>query len=280
VTAEDVDDDLLTLGAHLGDPRRWLWVVDYDGTLAPIVDRPDDAVPAPGAVEAITALARVCEVALLSGRGLDDLLARLGAVPEGALIVGGHGSEARLPDGTWRALTDLDAARAALDATEAELAGQLDEADGWLVERKRTSLAVHHRRVAATEVEAHLPAVRATLERATPRDPGFAVMAGKAVLELKPRGVDKGAALRWIAGTSSGHPPVVLGDDVTDEDAFVTAAELGGEGVLIAEGPTDTAARFRLRDPSRVVTLLESLHDQLDDDPEDGARHERWGGRR
>lgn len=274
-------DDLEVLLATLGDARRWTWVLDFDGTLAPIVDRPEDAELVDGAWEAITALAEVCEVAVLSGRPLDDLVARLGTLPPNVLLVGGHGSEARAPDGQRVALTDLDAATGALDALESQLTARLDEADGWQVERKVTSLAVHHRRVADDEVDAQLPWVRATLEGSLPQGPGLVLLEGKAVLEVKARGVDKGRALAWIdehaADRATRLPdappirPLVLGDDVTDEDAFVAARAAGGEGVLVATEPVATAARFRLRDPARVVTLLSAARDGLGSHPAPGA---------
>lgn len=253
------DDDLDAVLARIGDPAGWVFVIDFDGTLSPIVDHPEDAAPAPGAVAALTALADRTEVALLSGRALDDLLARLGAVPDGVLVVGGHGSEARMPDGTREALADPEAAREVLDEVEADLLARLDAAAGWQVERKPTSLAVHHRRVDEDRAAAALPDVRATLDAATDRGPGFAVLAGKAVLELKVRGVDKGVALGWIADRCGGRRPFVLGDDVTDEDAFAAALARDGEAVRVAEHGAPTSARHRLRDPSRVVTLLRAV---------------------
>jgi trehalose-phosphatase len=281
-------DDLDALRRHIGDPRRWTFVLDFDGTLSPIVDRPDDAAPAPGALEAIADLAEICEVAVLSGRALGDLEARLGEVPEGLLLVGGHGSEARRPDGTYEPLTDLDAGREVLDELESSLRGLVDETDGWLVERKSTSLAVHHRRVAADAADALLPTVHARMEDAADEGPGFVLLGGKAVLELKLRGIDKGRALAWIdeqaadrADQLPDRPPIVplvFGDDTTDEDAFEASLAVGGEAVLVADEPTATSAHFRLRDPARVVTLLRAVRDPLGDEPTAGIAHDAWDG--
>lgn len=283
-------DDLDALRRFVGDPRRWTLVLDFDGTLSPIVDHPDDAAPVEGALEAIADLADVCEVALLSGRAVADLEVRLGEVPDHLLLVGGHGSEARRPDGTVEPLTDLDAAADALDDIEAELGAMVDERAGWLVERKATSIAVHHRRVPDDDVAQRLPAVRSLLEDVVDGDlaPGFVLLAGKAVLELKARGIDKGRALTWLdqqaADRADGLPgrppmrPLVFGDDTTDEDAFEAAVALGGEGVLVAEEPVATSARFRLRDPARVVTLLRAVRDPLGDEPVPGVPHDAWTG--
>jgi trehalose 6-phosphate phosphatase len=279
---EPASDDLDPLLAELADPRAWTFVLDFDGTLAPIVDHPDAAVAAPGAVEALARLAEVTAVAVLSGRGLDDLTERLGDAPAGLLLVGGHGSEARRPDGTRDALTDLTAGAEALDRVQAAVAGLLDERAGWQLERKVTSLVVHHRRVAPEVTEARLPEVRAALEAATDDGPGFVVQEGKAVLELKVAGIDKGRALRWIASAASdgvGRRVLVAGDDTTDEDAFAAAADLGGLGVLVAERPVaTTSARWRLRDPDRLVTLLRAVRDPLGDTPAADVDHDVWGG--
>jgi trehalose 6-phosphate phosphatase len=284
---DDAADDLDALRDRIGDPRRWSFVLDFDGTLAPIVDHPGDATPAPGALEAVAALAGICEVALLSGRALHDLEARLGEVPPGVLLVGGHGSEGRRPDGTHVALADLEAARDVLDELEATLRDLVDEDAGWEVERKSTSLVVHHRRVAPDTLTDRLPDVRAALEDATDRGPGFVVADGKAILELKLRGIDKGVALAWLHEQAAGRAvhladeptiaPIVFGDDTTDEDAFAAALRLGGEAVLVADAPATTSARFRLRDPARVVTLLRAVRDPLGDEATAAIPHDAWG---
>lgn len=284
----DTPDDLDALRRHIGDPRTWTFVLDFDGTLAPIVDHPDEAAPAPGALEAVASLAEICEVAVLSGRALDDLQARLGSIPDGLLLVGGHGSEARRPDGTHEPLTDLEAGREVLDQLESSLRDLVDEDAGWMVERKSTSLAVHHRRVADDAVDALLPTVRGRLEEATDEGPGFVLLRGKAVLELKLRGIDKGRALAWLdeqaadrADQLPGRPPIVplvFGDDTTDEDAFEASLAIGGDAVLVADEPTATSARFRLRDPSRVVTLLRAVREPLGDEPTAGVAHDAWDG--
>lgn len=280
------DDDLGTLLAHVDDPRRWTWVLDFDGVLAPIVDHPDDAVLADGAWDAIAALAEICEVALLSGRALGDLRRRLGQVPPRVLLVGGHGSEARLPDGTRTPLTDLDVARGVIDRVVRELGDTLSSRDRWLIERKATSVAVHHRLVPDRVRDDLLPWVRHVLDRATGDGPGFAVMTGKAVLELKARGVDKGRALRWIDEVSAdvaerlpGDPPIrpiVLGDDVTDEDGFAAAVAVGGDGVLVAEAPQPTAAGYRLHDPARVVEFLRAVRRLVGPDALAGVPGGSW----
>lgn len=291
MSAATAPDDLDALLAAVGDPRRWTWVLDFDGTLSELVDHPGDAMLVDGAADAVTALAEVCEVALLSGRALDDLIARLGTVPPRVLLVGGHGSEARLPDGTRVALTDLDTARSALENLYLRLTSRLDPSSGWLIERKAVSLAVHHRRVPAAQAAALLPWVRSVLEDATTLDPGFALLHGKQVLELKALGVDKGAALAWIDAVSADEaarlpgspttPPLVFGDDVTDEDAFTAAVEARGLAVLVDDGtrtPESTAARFRLGRPARVVALLRAVRAPLGTRPVPGPVPDVWDG--
>lgn len=245
------------LAAELGAPHHLLLVVDYDGTLAPIVDRPDQAQPAPGAIEALRQLTARTTVAMLSGRPVDDLVERL---PDLRLIhAGGHGAQIREPEGSVVDLIDVTTVSRTLDATQESLERLVGDGIGWLVERKATSLAVHHRLVPEDEEEEALPRIRALMEQHDAEEPGFHVVAGKAVLEMRPRSIDKGRALATIADRHPRLRPVVLGDDVTDEDAFRSAAERGGHGVLVAAEDRPTAATFRLADPAAVVAFLDAL---------------------
>lgn len=249
--------DPVELAAELGDPAGWLVALDFDGTLSELVDHPDDAVPVAGALEAATSLARRTRVAIVSGRGLDDLAPRVAGLA--ATLVGGHGAEVREPDGAVRHLIDPGEVAHTLEAAYTELDELLDPDDGWELERKDTSLAVHHRRVSSDTAHAQLARVTDTFERHRDDPPGFVVLRGHAVLELRPTAVDKGGALRRLSDDADGRRPLMLGDDVTDEDAYVVAAATGGIGVLVARQARPSAARWRLTDPTAVVALLAAM---------------------
>jgi trehalose 6-phosphate phosphatase len=262
-------EDPTQLAASLGPASRWLVVLDFDGTLSPIVEHPDDAAPAAGAVDAIGALTDVTSVAIVSGRPVAELRARLGDLP--VTFAGGHGAEVVTDDGTVTALVDdPDAVRATLDDAERAVTATVGDEPGWLVERKEASLAVHHRRVPADVRERTLPEVVACLEAHLGSSPGFDLLAGKAVLELRPAGVDKGRAVAWIADRAPAWPPLIVGDDVTDEDAFREAGRRGGASVLVAEQPRATLARWRLRNQQEVVTFLTALATQATEGSDGG----------
>jgi trehalose-phosphatase len=250
-------DDPSELADELGRPEDWLVVLDFDGVLAPIVDRPEDAAPAPGIVDAIGALARRTPVALVSGRPIAELDERLGVLP--VVYAGGHGAEVRTAEGERSAFVDPATVAQVLDDLAADLGELLDGEAGWQIERKAASLAVHHRRAAPARRDDLLPRVHEALEARRGAGPGFDVLAGKAVVELRPDGVDKGRALAWIADRIEGARPLVLGDDVTDEDAFREADRRDGLGILVADAPRATVARRRLRDPDAVATFLRAF---------------------
>ena len=245
------------LVATLGPTASYLVVVDFDGTLAPIVDRPELAQAAPGAAEALTALARHTTVAALSGRPLEELLERLPG--DVLLLVGGHGSQIRGLDGEQEHLVDVDGLTEALDRAEQDVLAAVGDGGGWLVERKLASLAVHHRLVPEDEEAALLPRVSALLDARRQDGPGFDVLQGKAIIELRPSGVDKGLALRWMMEQHPGLVPLVFGDDHTDEDAFEVAVEANGRAVIVGDDPRPTHATDRLKDPTEVVETLAAL---------------------
>ncbi len=242
------------LAAQLGPLADATVVLDFDGTLSPIVDRPEAAVPAPGALEALRAVASRTQVAVLSGRPLGELRDRLPAAD--VTLIGGHGAHIRTSDGQEHHLVDASTLTAVLDEVETALLELVADGSGWLIERKLASLAVHHRLVPEDEEEELLPRIDAVLDAHGDDPPGFTVLHGKAVRELRPRGVDKGRALRWLLEREPGRTPVVFGDDETDEDAFRVALEVGGKGILVAAEERPTAAGVRLPDPAAVVQVL------------------------
>ena len=234
--------------------------LDYDGTLAPIVDRPSDAVPAEGALQVLQALApRVRTLALVTGRPAGGVVAlgRLHEVP-GLVVLGQYGAQRwsgaevstppELPGVAW--------ARASLPPL---LAGE--QAD---LEDKGIALVVHTRRAPdpAGALE-RLAAPVATLAA----EAGLEVHPGRFVLELRPPGYDKRSALLSLCDPP---PEAVLfaGDDLGDLPAFDAVDEQrarGAVGVTVCSASDEGPAVLRDRadvvvdGPDGVVMLLRTL---------------------
>jgi trehalose-phosphatase len=271
VTVRDIDrrmsalpDALSSLDQSVGvlDAHRPALFFDFDGTLSKIVDQPDRATLVDGAAEALRALAARYPVAVLSGRDLADIRARVG-IP-GLWYAGSHGFEMVAPDGTYHsnetAAQSVDVLRRAAD----ELTGQLADIGGVSVEHKRYAVAVHYRNAAPASAGAVHAAVRNVAEYR-----GLKMTAGRKVVELRPNvDWDKGKTLEWILGkVTDGDPlvPIFIGDDLTDEDAFDSVLH-DGIGIVVRhteDGDRATAARYSLNDPDQVREFLDRLVGRL-----------------
>lgn len=242
--------DPATLARRLAR-RRVLLCLDYDGTLVPIASRPDRAAFDDTGRRLLSTFARRVPVAVVSGRSLASLRTLVG-VP--ALVyVGNHGLEISGPrvrhdapvSSAWRG--DLHRLLASI---------KRDAPPGAVLEDKGMTASVHYRLVAASTRRRWLPGLRARL-RAAAGQGRLRVVRGKAVIELRPP-VDwnKGAAVRWLLSRPAlaGRTPVYLGDDTTDEDAFL-AVRRDGVGVLVGR-PRRSAARYRVSGPTDVRSLL------------------------
>jgi trehalose 6-phosphate phosphatase len=240
---------------------RLVLLLDFDGTLAPIVERPElAAMPSATrhALERLRARAGVT-AAVVSGRGMAD--ARERAQIEGVAYAGNHGMEIEGP-GIRRIHPEARAARPDLELVLRDLIHALEAIPGAFVEDKGLTLSVHYRQTPADEV----PRVRDVVTAATDgRLSNLRVTEGKMVLEIRPR-VDwhKGRAVLFLLEQMrppQGAPVLYLGDDRTDEDAFVALGQTGqGEGVIVADPvPTDTAARSFLHSPAEVGELFAAL---------------------
>lgn len=248
------------LAALLAAPGQAVLALDFDGTLAPIVARPQDAVPAPGAVDALIRLAAACRtVALVSGRPASTIVACAGLADTDPIVVLGHYGLERWQAGaltTPQSPPGVATARAELPA----LVGDYGE-----VEDKGHSLAVHTR--GATDPEGSLAALADPLAELAERA-GLVVEPGRLVLELRPPGVDKGAALRRLVAESDASAVLYGGDDLGDLAAFDAVEAMRAEGlpgltVCSAIPEAVPAVRERadlvLDGPVAVVALLEGL---------------------
>jgi trehalose 6-phosphate phosphatase len=234
------------------DPAGTAVLLDFDGTLSEIVERPELAGPVEGAREAVAAAAVAFGlVAVVSGRPTKDVSRLLGV--DGIRYLGMYGMEERedaeVPDAV------LAGARAAADAVE-----------GARVEDKGSSVAVHYRQAADPEVarEALLRDLGPVAEAA-----GFEPIEGKMVVELVPRGRPrKGGAVRRLLEESGTRSALYAGDDRADLEAFEELLRFrvgGGHAVRVAvvgpETPGDltAAADLTVDGPAGFAALLRDL---------------------
>jgi trehalose 6-phosphate phosphatase len=222
-----------------------LVALDFDGTLAPIVEVPAEARALPAARPAIDGLAALpgTTVVLLSGRALADL-ATVSGLGRPVRLVGSHGLE---PDGDPVPLDD--AQRERLDRLNAAVDALVEGEPGVRTERKPAGVAVHVRGAAPEVGSRVLDALRA----GPAAEPGIVTTPGKAVLDLAVTDMNKGIALDRMRGSAA---VFFAGDDVTDEAVFARLRP-GDVGVKVGDG--DTAATHRVPDPTALVELLEEL---------------------
>jgi trehalose 6-phosphate phosphatase len=238
-------------GAIAAAPQIFLFL-DFDGTLAPIGNNPENAYMPEATCESLRKLAgreRVT-LAIISGRALADLRQRVGF--QKIIYAGNHGLEICGPGMDF---VEPDAAHQikALGELARHLRARLHGIAGVEVENKILSASVHFRRAAPESRDEIDQVVRMAVESIGDQ---FEVTMGRKVFEIRPR-VDwhKGRAVRWIKETCEipGSLSIYLGDDVTDEDAF-SALPLG---ITIAVGKcVRTTARYCLERQEEVHEFL------------------------
>ena len=247
--------------------RRVLLLSDYDGTLTPIVDRPELADLPAGTRQLLRALAhRHCfTVGIISGRALSDLKQRVGI---GSIVyAGNHGLEIEGPGISF--INPLaEEMKPVLRVIHQVLSNALHTVRGALVEDKGLSLSVHYRLVEEEEVE-EAKTVFERILRMPHLSGKVKITSGKKVHEVRPAvDWDKGKAIKLLmkrygkGGRRSGLLPVYLGDDLTDEDGF-GAIERYGDGLTVFVGgeSDSTMARYFLRSPDEVERFLSMLLD-------------------
>lgn len=225
----------------------WALFLDVDGTLLDFADTPGGVRVPAHLPETLIALHQRLDgaLALVSGRALaqlDALFAPL-VLPAAGL----HGLERR------NSGLHAHPRPVALDGVLAAARDLAAKYPGALVEDKGIALALHWRAAPAAEEPLHEFATSALIEL-----PGYHLLPGNGVVELRPDGTHKGEAVLALLASPPfrGRRPVFVGDDITDEHGFVAVASLGGFGVLVGQRQP-SAARYALHDPSQVLAWLD-----------------------
>jgi trehalose 6-phosphate phosphatase len=247
--------------------------LDFDGTLAPIVE---DHTEAAMTAESRAAVDRLAEhpgvgLAVVSGRALDDLTGRVGL--DGVVYAGNHGLELGY-DGERTVHPDVEGVGPAIDRLRAELDERLGDVPGYAVENKRVTATVHFR----TVPEEHVSRVVETVEAVVDGADDLRVSEGREIREVRPAVEwDKGRVMELLAATApDGWRVMYVGDDTTDEDAF-RAIQPDGVGVHVASSEheaVETDADYRLDGQTDVSRFLGWL-DENTPRP-DSPRGDRW----
>jgi trehalose 6-phosphate phosphatase len=251
-------DNLHAIVEELVAHEGLLVALDFDGTLAAIERRPDEAAIPDPTREAVAALADRpnVEVAVVSGRELADVRERVG-LPD-LSYAGNHGLEIHASE--YEVHSTARDAREDIAALCDLLGDQLADVDGVIVENKGVTATVHHRLVDDEEV----PVVENAVETLVATRDDVRLTTGKDVLELRPAVEwDKGEAVRELydelVPDDERWLPVYVGDDTTDEAAFSLLDERG-LGVKVGDDPA-TEAPYRVADPESVRAVLTWLSD-------------------
>jgi len=246
--------------------RPLLMLLDVDGTLSPIAERPEYAIMPPATQRVVAELTRRPEthVAIISGRSARDAR-RLVAVRD-VWVIGNHGIEVARPN--CEPFVRADIAR--FEKRIADAVDQCnviaDSAPGVIIEDKRWTLSVHYRLADPSIV----PAVSSHVARVA-QALGLRITVGKEVLEVRPPvDINKGTAsvelARELNALADGASVFCAGDDRTDEDAFIDLriAQSAAVTVHVAsdEDPPTTAAEFVVSDTDEMRTLLEIILEQ------------------
>jgi trehalose 6-phosphate phosphatase len=249
-------ESIAEIKARLKNKRVALFL-DYDGTLTPIVRRPEMAVLSEDMRETVRELTGKIFVAVISGRDLADVRELVG-IPS-LCYAGSHGFDISGPEGKHLEYQKGRNFRPQLKKAEQKIRSLIKAIAGAHVESKKFSFAVHFREVPAKDE----PKIEKFVDEVIAEFSGLRKSPGKKVFEIQPDlDWDKGKALLWLLESfdlnSTDVLPVYIGDDFTDEDAFRALTDKG-IGMVVAENNRTSAARYRLNNPEDVQRFLQEL---------------------
>ena len=241
--------------------------LDFDGTLAPIVDDPGEATIAPENEPLLRRLAEDPDVTVVvvSGRSLSDLREHVGV--DGIHYAGNHGLE--WDDGSGRTVAPAtQGTREALREALGRIRSLLADIDGCTIEDKHLTATVHYRRVS----DAQRPTVVEVTKRVVEPTDALRLRSGKEVLEIWPDVPGhKGRVVERLRDRRPDTVPLFIGDDVTDEDGFRAVGE-DGHGILVGDR-SDTAASVRVPNPAGVTLFLTWLVQMYVESPDGSLRY-------
>jgi trehalose 6-phosphate synthase/phosphatase len=267
--------------------KKRLFLLDYDGTLTPIVNDPQAAIPSDRLLQELKSLTNNPdnEVWIISGRDQKFLDEWLGHISDLGFSAE-HGSFIRYPrDGKWEnVIADMDmswrdeATKTFQRYTDQTKGNSFSRRSKWpeltttgsWIETKKMALTWHYRLADPEHGASQARECKRELEQTVTKAYDVEVMTGKANLEVRPRFINKGEITRRLiaAGEDWGFV-FCVGDDVTDEDMFRAIRQSNlppehGFSVAVGAGSRQTLANWHLLEPEDVISVLSLLNGHLD----------------
>ncbi|KAF9671897.1 hypothetical protein SADUNF_Sadunf12G0098200 [Salix dunnii] len=265
--------------ANFAKGKKIALFLDYDGTLSPIVENPENAFMSDDMRSAVKNVAKYFPTAIISGRSRDKVHEFVGLTE--LYYAGSHGMDIMgpvrqsVPDYHRNCIQSTDKqdnevnlfqpAREFLPMINevfSSLVSITKDIKGATVENNKFCVSVHYRNVDQDNWKSVWECVQDVIKTY----PRLRLTHGRKVLEIRPMiDWDKGKALEFLLeslGLSNCDDvlPIYVGDDRTDEDAFKVLRERNcGYGIFVSKSPKESNAYFSLRDPAEVMEFLKSL---------------------
>jgi alpha,alpha-trehalase len=238
--------------------------LDYDGTLTPIVNHPEEAQLSAYTRKLLLQLSQKCIVAIVSGRDRSEIESLINL--PGLYYAGNHGLDITGPGNSIFVHPEVSTIQPYLSRAETYISESLSSIPGILIERKQFSIAVHYRLVNPEHVEKIKTELTSICDIIT----NFKITAGKKVFEFQPDiNWNKGEAVLWliekilpVSKLSPDYMFVYMGDDITDEDAFREIAEIGIP-ILVGSHGALTTAKYHIENVSQTNEFLQKLVDTI-----------------
>lgn len=260
------------ISKSLSGVKTIMLFADYDGTLTPIVDRPEDAIIPDDTKKVLRALSVLpcVTVGIISGRSLSDVMGKVGLIS--VVYAGNHGMEIKDLSGISYVDPEVRKAQPVIEGIYRKLVKKMGKIKGVLVENKGLTLSIHYRLVD----EGTLPRVRTMFDdivKEATESGEVRITHGKKVFEVRPAvDIDKGKAIRKLIDRHVGESargngkmaPIYIGDDRTDEDGFKAIEEYDkGISVFVGADHAQSAARYFLNSTDEVTEFFRMLHERF-----------------
>jgi trehalose 6-phosphate synthase/phosphatase len=245
---KDIEDRIITSFCKAASPVLFL---DYDGTLVPIRELPELAVPETKLIDLTVRLASVTDLVIISGRNRDFLDRWFSEV--NVTLVAEHGAFIRYAGGEWESSLGQDASWK--EGIKPIMSRFTNRCKGSFVEEKRASLSWHYRNADEDLSALRVIELKSELEEMILNMP-LQIIDGHKVVEVKMAGYNKGTAAMKLTATGRNDFILAIGDDKTDEELF---AALPDNAVTIKVGKGPTKANYNFTRQMSVIRFLERM---------------------